>query len=245
MTMKARRILVQEQHNRICPWCGEKLVLRGNILGVQYNDWEFGQKFTNASMYKAAFENDDLWSFGEPMFCEKCGIQIQLQNNPMIAMKITLFFSLVCLLIGFLAAFYIRSYLWVTIAIIVLFVMAVVFILMLCKLKMIKKWRSNFVYVTDDTIDSLKPDLKVKISTDVSKEVAKVLYPSNVFMIPWQQCNIWLELLNVDRHEKNIEVSFRICEAYKKVKKNLNLHATISLYFEGVFIANAKVIELI
>ncbi len=237
--------MVQERHNRICPWCGEKLVLTGKVLGVQYNDWEFGQKSTNASEYKAAFEKDDLWSFGRPMFCEKCGRQIQLQSNPVPVLKITMFFSLICLLAGFFVSFYIRSYLWVTAALIGLLVMAAVFVSMLCRLKKIKKWRSNFVYVTDDAINSPKPDFKVKISTDASKELAKVVYPSNVFMIPWQQCNIWVELSDVDRQEKHIEVSFRICEAYKSAKKHLNPNTTISLYFEGIFITHAKVIELI
>lgn len=73
---------MQNKNNRICPWCGEKLILVGKALDASYSDWEFGQKFTNSSNCRDAFEKDDLWSVGMSMFCEKCGVEIRLQKNP-------------------------------------------------------------------------------------------------------------------------------------------------------------------
>ena len=137
---------MQNKNNRICPWCGEKLILVGKALDASYNDWEFGQKFTNSSNCRDAFEKDDLWSVGMSMFCEKCGVEIRLQKNPVVYIKITLFLAVIVMFLGFLTIFLTHSWLGVIIVLGVLFFAVVVLVAMIFWLLFIKKWRSNFIY---------------------------------------------------------------------------------------------------
>lgn len=235
---------MQNKNNRICPWCGEKLILVGKALDASYNDWEFGQKFTNSSNCRDAFEKDNLWSVGMSMFCEKCGVEIRLKKNPVVYIKITLFLAVIVMFLGFLTIFLTHSWLGVIIVLGVLFFAVVVLVAMIFWLLFIKKWRSNFIYYFQNAKEVIKPDVKLKIALVERHKMDKSLYPTNIFMTSRNQSNLWLELMSIKKCDTFYEALFRICKSSSSSKEKIHLHTDLKLYFEGKYVGNAKVVKV-
>lgn len=109
-----------------------------------------------------------------------------------------------------------------------------VFVAALCRMSFIRKWRSNLRYVSEQA----EPDFKVRLSQPADN--SRALFPTNIFMVPFQQKNIYVELMSVNGGE----AYFRICAAFDPAKQSLQ-RRTIHLYFEGRSVCSAEITEIL
>lgn len=123
---------MQEQCLRICPWCGRKLNIVFRDTEKAAESVKPGQKYTTRGIRNDVLEKDDIWSCGEPMYCEKCGAQIALQSNPTILMKTALFLALIILLAGMSLVFAFRWYACIVISVTAAACLLAVFVAALC-----------------------------------------------------------------------------------------------------------------
>ena len=225
---------MQEQCLRICPWCGRKLNIVFRDTEKAAESVKPGQKYTTRGIRNNVLEKDDIWSCGEPMYCEKCGAQIALQSNPTILMKTALFLALIILLVGTSLVFAFRWYACIVISVTAAACLLAVFVAALCRMSFIRKWRSNIRYVSEQA----EPDFKVRLSQPADN--SRALFPTNIFMVPFQQKNIYVELMSVNGGD----AYFRICAAFDPAKQSLQ-RRTIHLYFEGRSLCSAEITEIL
>ena len=249
---------------RICPYCGKPLALMGEVLGGDIHDEKFASKrVPKTVLYADTFEKDRLWTSGVKMFCSECGVNIELQRNPVERAGAVILSSVIAVLLicgfslpyGNYAALPYALAAWGAVTAAMLTYAAV------CCTR-IKKYRSNFAFSTKDVLQIYDPELYHPISPNLrltlrgdelhDKNAKKYLLSGNVFSAELAHSNAYLYLMSADVQNGAYDLEFRICGTRADAVKFAEYINDISdssgfrltLRFEGKVIGSAEVTEV-
>lgn len=180
------------------------------------------------------------------MFCSECGAPIKLQRNPR------------SLLVGGLALIAVAAMLSVvfgicanefaapviSIAVSAAIICNIGFIIAYaCRLKYIKRWRSNFIPAggEDERTD-------ITLKADISAVPRQILYPANIFLLSMRERSVALYLTDFNTDGNTAALDLRICSDGSAKDSIIDYiwqnSGALMLDFEGNIIENAELIEL-
>lgn len=229
---------MMQKGERICPCCGEKLDLVGDVLGSRIHD-QMSPKFTYSYVYSNKFEKDKLFEFpGIPMYCIKCGVQLELKDNPIFLLSIiiglVILFGLIFLLLFPQGIWYLFAA-----SAVVLAADGLAFYL---RMRWVKRWRSNFEIIDEPVLTDWNTQ-KLIINDDKSILLRRVLYPSNMLSADSSGGRIYLYLMNVTLSDGKYLAECRICGHEREAalfSQNMISGGRVSLWFEGRYICDAE-----
>lgn len=238
-----------EKNVRICPCCGKKLVLTGRVLGDKLHDTIVSganKSDTFEQQHHWTFEKDRLWSSQVDMFCSECGVQIKLQSNPQYLLVIGGSACLAVLLLLVAASLCGSSVIPVPVIISAAAAAALLSIVLICvyahKISYIKKWHSNFIYVTEEPI---KPHLA--LSADMSGLPPMILHPANIFTVEANKQTAALYLTDHTLDGDRAVLYLRVCGDERDRDNFIGFiqgrGAPVALDFEGRRIPSAELIK--
>lgn len=237
-----------DKNARICPHCGERLVLTGAVMGDKLHERTGGFKSdTYAQRYRHVFEEDRLWRGGVDMFCGECGGKVALQENPRLVLGAALLLDLVLLaaliVITCVGAFG-AIVPWLVGLAAAVTVNAALLTVYCCRLRYIKKWRSNFICADGEVV----PDIAV--SADIAEVPTKILHTANIFTFGMKGRGAALYLTDhtVDG-EGGAQLCFHICSVKEDTDSIIAYlrenSGNITLDFEGHSVPRIEFIKAI
>ena len=222
---------------RICPHCGKKLSLVGRTLGDEIHGTinNVSKNVTYEYEYYKVFDKDDLWSAQVDMFCAECGMQIKLQSNPQYLLIIAMMLCLLLLLLLGLTLLALIPFKLAGIMTILIILFDVTLIcLYIFKIKFIKKWHSNFIYVSDKPI---APTLS--FSADVSKLPKQILNAANIFTFDSNTRRYALYLTDFSIQNSDVILEVKVCGNNNDVSSFITFiqeyNSQFNLNFEGKY----------
>lgn len=235
-----------DKAHRICPCCGKRLTLTGMVMGGRQHERIGGYRSdTYAQHYHHVFERDNLWSCEVDMFCSECGAPIRLQCNPHSLLVVSLILiaaaAMLSVVFGICANEFTAPV--VSIAVSVAIICSVGFIIAYaCRLKYIKRWRSNFIPAGG----AERADIILK--ADISVVPRQILYPANIFVLSMRERSAALYLTNFSTDGNVATLDLRICSDNKSkdgiIDYILKNSDELTLDFEGHIISQAELIEI-
>lgn len=236
-----------DKDHRICPCCGKRLALTGEVMGGRQHERIGGYRSdTYAQHYHHAFERDKLWYCRVDMFCGECKAQVKLQSNPAYLLVYGMLLVFAAVVVSVIFGIWIADF--SAYAIIAAVAAAIIGnIALVCayvyRLRYIKRWRSNFVYVSNSAD---KADVTLKAA--VLAVPRQILYPANIFLLRMKERSAALYLIGCETRGDFARLSFRICcedNAKDGVIDYIGKNSgALTLEFEGHIISQAELIAI-
>lgn len=240
----------------ICPFCGNRLELVGNVVGERIHN-EVYPKVKYSYVYHNKFEKGHIWLFPKiPMFCSKCGVQINLKTNSYkicdYVFGILCFANLVCLI--FLTNLW--MYCFVFSVIIYLISMLISIVLW----NWTNRLRNNYTFSISNHLPiynfgdyhSERPTIRATMKQKVGSKTNKYIVRSNIFSIEVEKTNVFLYLVDFEKNKDRIILHLRICGNYESasrtthlIRKRMTINGfSIPFRYDGNFIAVANVTDV-
>ncbi len=236
-----------DKEHRICPCCGKKLVLTGKVMGDSQHERIGGYRSdTYAQHYHHVFERDNLWCCTVDMFCSECGAAIKLQHNPRSllvgGLALIAFATMISVVFGICANEFTALVIIIAVSTAIICNIGLM-IAYACRLKRIKRWRSNFVPAGGE---AEMADITLK--ADISAVPRQILYPANIFLLSMRERSAALYLTDFSTDGNMAILELRICSDINAkssiidyIRKN---SGALTLDFEGNMIQNAELIKI-
>ncbi len=230
---------------KICPFCGKKLTLAGEVLGSKYHD-ELSPRVKYSYAYRQKFEAGHIWEFPTiPMYCSECGTRIELKSNPM-----ELLYSIILILLLIDAFFLIvikKVIGYVLLSSLLLASLAAV--VLLFRWKWIQKWRSNLKIVDKDDVSDNLIFAYMQQNNNFSGKSKKFLYATNIMWTEISGKRIYFYIVSIKKTSDKYTLCLRVCgteNEYLLLIRYLESQLpaqTIKLRFRDVDVGNAEVLE--
>ena len=236
-----------DKEHRICPCCGQKLVLTGQVMGGSQHERMGGYRSdTYAQHYHHVFERDNLWYCAVDMFCSECGSPIKLQRNPLSllvgGLALIAAAAILSVVFGICANEFTAPVISIAVSAAIICNIGLI-IAYACRLKHIKRWRSNFVPAGGE---AEMADITLK--ADISAVPRQILYPANIFLLSMKGRSAALYLTDFSTDENTAVLNLRICSDNRAKDSIIDYirqnSGALTLDFEGHIIEKAQMIEI-
>lgn len=236
-----------DKEHRICPCCGQKLVLTGRVMGDSQHERIGGYRSdTYAQHYYLVFERDNLWHCTVDMFCSECRAPIKLQCNPRSllvgGMALIAVATMLSVVFGICANEFTAPVISIAVSAAIICNIGLI-IAYACRLKYIKRWRSNFIPAGSEAERS-----DITLKADISAVPRQILYPANIFLLSMRERSIALYLTDFSTGGSTAALDLRICSDGRAKDSIIDYitqnSGSLTLDFEGHIISDAQSIEI-